>query len=134
MSTENALVKPADLANLMRDKIRAELVKLIPDEAWDGLVSNEWDRFFGKKSSSSYGATSMTEFERMIQNILREEAQKNVMPIIEQKLREICWNDTGSETLTKLVKESAPAVMGVFTQEIVRQVAQAVQNNLGRQY
>jgi hypothetical protein len=129
MST-TAIDKPQDLAELMRDKVRTELVKLIPDEAWDRLVSSEWDDFFKPQPRGHYSHDRPPMFTELVQGMIREMVKERVKPLLEGKLNQLCWENTSSEMLNELMKGSSKHVLQAFTEGLVRQVADAIQRNL----
>jgi hypothetical protein len=108
MSTENTTaVQPYDPARLMdavRDRIKAEFVGLIPEDAWRQMVDAEIKRFFARTTvQTNYGRDTETRpspFESLVAEMMRERSKELVRQALEAQ-----WDNTTQEHASPLLAE-----------------------------
>ncbi|MAG67100.1 MAG: hypothetical protein CMK74_14720 [Pseudomonadales bacterium] len=128
------IIKPEDLTNILRDKVRASFMELIPDEKWDEMVNAEWTAFFSEKQSDHYPYNKEpSRFRYMIRNEMSRQVMEKIKPLLHQKVNECQdWNVHADEALNAIVAGAGDAVMKGFVKGLVQHITLELQQVLSR--
>lgn len=73
-------IDPSVFADRLRDRIRATLGDLIPEDAWDTLMKAEMDRFFNarREGSGFYERSIPSDFTAIVQEMFAQHVRERV--------------------------------------------------------
>lgn len=136
MSGEIAPYDPAKLMDAVRDRIKAEFVALIPEDAWNKLVNVEVKKFFETTTSSGYyeNRTLPSPFGKIVWEELEKETRVRVKALLESSEWAGEWDGQGgrkaSEAVKKLITEKSgeilATVIGVAIQGAIESARQRI--------
>lgn len=146
MSSENkvAVLDPVTLADQIRDRVRQQIVSVIPDEQINGLIKKEWDIYFSNKTTTyrSYGSTvteddkiSRSDFERAIKAEMEKYIREKIGTAVAEHMKaftEGTWTSMGKETVKRFVEDYAPYAMKAIVHDIAEKSLQQAAQNLPR--
>jgi len=129
MSEEKQIIQydPSKLMEMVRDRIRATYVSLIPEEQWSQMVKKEIDAFFVEREG-------YRNYERMsnFKQVVYGELEKKAKEIAKQYLDSISSNDWEGNVLkpSDFVKELFAEHAGkILLSTLGNMVQQAVNNS-----
>jgi len=106
---------PAKIMDAVRDRIKAEFVSLIPEDAWKGLVDAEVKKFFEAPREDHYSRGYPSDFQRTVWGCLEVEVKKRVKEYLDSPEWLEEWSNNGkplaSEAIKKVLIDNAPAVL-----------------------
>jgi hypothetical protein len=106
---------PAKIMDAVRDRIKAEFVSLIPEDAWKGLVDAEVKKFFEAPREDHYSRGYPSDFQRTVWGCLEVEVKKRVQEYLASPEWSQTWTDAGkpmaSEAIKKILTDNASAVL-----------------------
>lgn len=105
MTTSSSLDKPQPFdptaaVNAIRDKIRGAMLDIIPTEQWDALIRAEMTSFMTDRvERRQYGedVRHEAEFKKIVRDILRENAEKQVRTLLDQPEWQMHFNGQAHE-------------------------------------
>jgi hypothetical protein len=132
-STDLEVIQPENLGDLLREKVQAAFVSLVPDEKWTSLIEHEWRRFFHEeKKDSHWGRDKPSRLSELLREIISSEVRKHVQPVVEARLRELSWDQVCSAEAIELLRKAGPMTMQAFSQQLVQLAAQEALNQLSQ--
>jgi hypothetical protein len=130
METTIEKYDPSKLMEMVRDRIRATYVSLIPEEQWAQMVKKEIDSFFAEKNISYDSRGIISDFKTVVYSELekktREEAKKYLESISHTE-----WND-GKYKAGEFVKQLFIEKSGEMFLSIMGSMVQNAINNAPR--
>lgn len=116
---------PVDFAGLLRDKIKKEMIELIPQAQFDKLVQAEIEKFLNKG------------LPELIRDMLREDIKKRLSAYFISDGWEQEWNKGVSkwgpgEQVRKLVKENIPQIIEAVIGGAFNDMMISFRNNMAR--
>jgi hypothetical protein len=109
---------PSRLMEMVRDRIRATYVSLIPEEQWTQLVKKEIESFFTEKETNEY---SRVDYISSFRRVVYLELEKKAKEVVADFLKSISnndWNGVGptpGEFVKKFFAEkSSEILLGVM--------------------
>lgn len=116
--TEKNVVEydPSRLMDAVRDRIKAEFVGLIPEDAWKEMVKSEVDNFLAPRHEPY---NNQRELPSLFQGVVLEELKTAVKAKMKEYLESKEWAtqwggqpmNTASEAVRKLVVEKSGEIM-----------------------
>ena len=123
-SSNTAIAKPENLADLVRERIKQAFVEIIPKAQWDELIAAEWADFFADKKNEPHSSP----FARMVKSEIAKEAKAQMTASLETALNDFTWGaEYGTDFVKELVKACAPAIVEAFTTQLIRSAAWQMQ-------
>lgn len=117
------------IMNVVKDRIKATFVSLIPDLEWEKMVKKEVDDYFRRKETG-YRRDSPSDFCQDVRKVLRERVEKAVQKIIEKEYKSFTCDGNGhlyvNENIKKMIIENAPVIF----ESVVSNMFQRVINNM----
>lgn len=85
MTAEIVKFDPGSYVEKLREKVKAALVDVVPDEQWDAMIKGEIDGFFKDKEVREYGSarTIPSAFKQVAERLIRDEAEKMVKDMLQ---------------------------------------------------
>jgi len=138
---ENAVAPydPAKLMDAVRDRIKAEFVGLIPEDAWKQMVKAEVDRFFQQQDAYNYGYNEHrkalpTQFQTVVWKALEEDTKARVKAFLESPEWAGEWDSNGqrkaSEAVKKIVVEKSGEIVASLLANVMQQAIEAARARL----
>ena len=139
MTTDIAM--PADASEILRDRIRATFLELLPKEKLDELIKKEWDRFFSDEVNRFYSQHDKipAPFKLMVRKELNEFFTEKLQGWVREFQGELwkCTEDGASvafdkvrldrsEFFASVVKEVAPSVLDDLVGNIVKSTIESM--------
>jgi len=142
---ETAMTFPRDAGEIIRERLKASFLEMMPDDTLDQLIRKQWEEFFQPKAKDerkpSWGYSqrdreaeeSISPFVLMVRNILRDTAAEKIKSLLNDEMNATMWNnyDKG-EVLAKIVKEAGPSIwrgaMSSFVDLVVQNALQDAAN------
>jgi len=142
---ETAMTFPKDAGEIIRERLKASFLEMMPDDALDQLIRQQWEEFFApkdkgdRKPSWGYGPKdreaeeSISPFVLMVRNTLREIATEKIKSLLNEELNATQWNnyDKG-EILARIVKEAGPEIwrgaLSSFVELVIQNALQDAAN------
>ena len=129
---------PAAAVNAIRDKIRGQMLDVIPTEQWDNLIKAEMQAFMTDQPKKDYyGRTdgvTPAGFKQIVRSILDDEAKKRVRELLGTPEWLGQWSNDGKTEAGRAVRdyvtEMGPEILRVCMNEIIAQSVQAVLNDM----
>jgi len=122
MAEEPVKYDPAKLMEMVRDRIRATYVSLIPDDQWTAMVKREVDLFFEEKNETTYGTTRSSRFKDVVFSELEKVAKEKVKEEL-AKLSEGFWTGEVSPQVQKLWVDNMGAIVANVFGRAIQQYA-----------
>jgi hypothetical protein len=137
---ENAIVSydPSKLMDAVRDRIKAEFVGLIPEDAWKQMVKAEVDRFFKTEDMYSYGYSDRkalpSQFQRVVWDTLQEDTKARVKAFLESPEWSGEWDGNGQrkagEAVKKIVVEKSGEIVASLLANAMQQTIEAARQRI----
>lgn len=128
MTTDMATYDPSKLMDSVRDRIRSEFVKLIPEEAWASLVKKEIDQFF-KEEASGY-RSQQSGFQRIVWGVLEDRVKDSLKEYFDSEEWRGSWNSNGKPVASKVVNDLIKNNMQEIVTGILGGALQSVLQNM----
>jgi hypothetical protein len=137
------LTRPDNIADMVRDKVKAALVEIIPQEQWDNLIKAEWEAFFKERTVSGYHSgsgraeTKPSLFTEMIHEEIKSHLKGKIKDRVQEELVGVSWDGKpeGDSLLFKEVVEAcAPHIVRAFSREIISNMSMQIRTALGSQF
>ncbi|MFH1184508.1 MAG: hypothetical protein V1755_05655 [Chloroflexota bacterium] len=125
--TPEAIAAPANLAELLRDKIQKEFVSLISPEQWDTMLQREWDAFFLPGRNAYRGETTPSKLSELIKAEVERGVKEHLLPLIAQRLEGLAWEHMATEATSQIISECSGKVMGAFVERLMATLAMEIQ-------
>ena len=116
---------PSKVMNLVKDRIKATFVSLIPDVEWEKMVNKEVDDYF-KRKEDGYRRNSPSDFECDVRNVLRKRVEEVTKEIIEKEYTTSGYNLEINENIKKIIAENASQIF----ENIIGNMFQNAINNM----
>lgn len=128
---------PGKLAEQLRDKIRIDMAKLMPDAMWEGLLKKEADKFFAEETERrSYGKLQViTDFGRVVNEVLEEETKRRVKEMLSSSEWAGYWGGQGEvagERIKELVLENSSQILASLLANSIQGVVSQMNINMGK--
>jgi phosphopentomutase len=120
-----------NVSEVIKDRIKAEFVRLIPEDAWQGLVDNCLTQFqFKERAGYGRDSEKPSELERMITQEIEVLAKNRIAEVLSTKATSGNWNDTTvMKAIEKSIQEYLTANFAVLMAGFVNQIAQGAISN-----
>jgi hypothetical protein len=121
------IARPENLGELLRERVQAAFVTLVPAAQWDQLIEREWRTFFHEEVKESYYGSRSTKPSRLselLREIISEEVRRHVQPVVEARLNELTWEQVCTAEALSLLEQAGPKTMQEFTRSLVQLAAQ----------
>lgn len=133
MSTEIEKFDPSKLTGGIKDRIKATLASLIPDEQWEALINREVEAFFQEEQLDQYYRStkkSPSQFRTLVWEQLKDQCREQVLVFLSTYRSEIWENNKikVNERFKQLILDNAPEM---FT-NIIADIMQQTLNNMPR--
>lgn len=136
-SKEVVQFKPQDFQEQLKEKIRAEIGNLIPDEQWTALVKQELDAFFNNKYEEGVGFQADTFRPAYLTKVCNEEIAKYCREKVQEVLRgeewQKQWDGKGraiaSAAVSEILKQNANEIFASMFSGVAQNVVEYLQNN-----
>jgi len=131
MENQVAQYDPAKLMEMVRDRIRATYVSMIPDEQWTSMIKKEVDAFFQVRDGG-YQQRYFSSFGQVVQEELAKAAREKVSAII-LELGEDMWTENGmkpNEEIKKMCIENSGAIMASLISSAFQGAIQQMRGHL----
>jgi hypothetical protein len=122
------IARPVDLTSLLREKIQAEFLKLIPEATWDTLIEKEWKDYFNPTKERWSDAPS--PFERQMKHLMEAGIKERLKKTIDEKLSLMDCDEAAKEFMVHVAKESGPGMLNAFFENIIRIAAGQMSDQL----
>lgn len=136
MSGEVSTYDPAKLMDAVRDRIKAEFVSLIPEDAWKKLVDAEVKKFFETTADNGYSQnrTFPSPFGKIVWEELDKETRVRVKALLESSEWAEEWDGQGgrraSETVKKLITEKSGEILTNVIGGAIQQTIEAMRTRI----
>ena len=137
---ENAVAPydPAKLMDAVRDRIKAEFVGLIPEDAWKQMVKAEVERFFKTEDVYSYGYSDRkalpSQFQRVVWDALQEDTKARVKAFLDSPEWAGEWGENGQrkagEAVRKIVVEKSGEILSSLLANAMQQTIEAMRQRV----
>jgi hypothetical protein len=125
-----------DYAAKIRDRIKAALVDIIPDDQWTMMIKAEVDRFLTSSTrdrSYGYAERVPSGLEEIVNQVLREEVTQRLKAMFATPEWAGQWDGTKgefkvSERVSELIRKNAPDIIEAWLGEAVQQILRNMQN------
>lgn len=118
----NSVVKfePGTFVEKLREKMKAALLDLIPEEQWESMLKAEVDAFFKNKTVQVNTASYYRNEERAggfrsaVREVLTAETKKRVLAMLETDEWSGHWDGSrqvAGKTVAKIVRENAAEIL-----------------------
>lgn len=130
---------PARLMDAVRDRIKAEFVGLIPEDAWKAMVKAEVERFFKAEDVYNYGYGSdrkalPSQFQRVVWDALQEDTKARVKAFLSSPEWEGEWDGQGNrkagEAVKKIVVEKSGEIVAALLAGVIQQTIEAARSRI----
>lgn len=116
---------PAAAVNAIREKIRGQVLDVIPSEQWDALIRSEMKSFMEDQveNKGSYNEKVIpAAFKIIVRSILSEEAEKIVKGVMNGNEWSSVYDSSNQrykagEAIRKLLIENGPAIMETYMKD-----------------
>jgi hypothetical protein len=123
MSTDLSTQVVPNLKDVVTDRVRAEFVRLIPDEAWKAMVEKEL-KFFTTATADQYNRGPV---QSPVQVMIRDELRKLIADGIKKELEteafRAAWDGQRhvvGPAIKEMLKELAPEMVGAMFAGVVQ--------------
>ena len=104
------------LGDAVKDKVRKAMMDAIPDDALQGLIKAEFDKFFIDQQDRHYSSNPPTPsaFKTMVKREIETAMNEKVKEIIKGQVNKVTteWeSDGGYKVIGELVEKMAPAAL-----------------------
>ena len=129
------LAKPANLGELLRERVQAALVDLITPEQWGALLTEEWnkllvDRVEPKTWTFGENKHIPAAIKHMIANELQAQVGERVKPLVRDHLDRLgteMWEATAVGVMSAMIEEVARATMAQWKTNLIQEVVMNIQ-------
>jgi len=131
METNVQTYDPSKLMEMVRDRIRATYVSLIPDTQWTAMVQQVVDDFFKEGNQQYYDRKSHSPFKGLVY----EELEKKSREIVQNFLASISsteWTSYGmkpNEYIETFIKENAGTIFSNVIGGMIQNTLSMMQNH-----
>lgn len=102
---------PSALANAVKDKIKLEILNVIPPEQWHQMIEGAVRSFTAPRQDTSYngrGATIPSELEELVYGTIRDTCKASIKSVIEGPEFMSRWMpDQGKHAAAQVIEEIA---------------------------
>lgn len=124
----------ANLADTIRDRVRTQIVNVIPDEQIDGLIKKEWESFFVTPPRTNNWDTTekKSAFQTMIEKEVNAYFTTKVKESLDKQLEiftQASWDAHAKKYLNEFVKGYAPMALEGIGARLAEAALQNAQNN-----
>lgn len=131
---------PAAAVNAIRDKIRGQMLDVIPTEQWDSLIKAEMKSFMTDvPMKNSWGETKVVTsgFKSIVREILEEDARKHVKAFLDSPEWQHNWDTkkgerVAGEAVKAYITEKGPEILRRLMNEIIANAIQSILSETGR--
>lgn len=135
MAEETALDRPADLGQMLRDRVRNLFAELIPDEKLDAMITAEWDRFTKPTRRAGRYQNDYETVPSELQQMVTKVVQDRVKAQMDRVVQDHVWNgEITDEFMHGLITAAIPGVARAFTEMLARNACKAAQEIMQRGY
>ena len=132
----NAISTQITFAQEITDKVRQLIMNAMPEEKLQGILQNEYDKYFNDKVDR-YGSKELSEFSRLVQREVRTFMEAKVREMVNSYLTTLVWGN-GSVEAKAILAEITPCVQHALAQDAAKVVAttfiSGLQANMNRQF
>lgn len=132
----SSLTQPLNLADLIRDKVRAEIVSTIPDEQVNTLIKKEWESYFLSPSLDSWKTYSdedrLSPFQREIRKCVRESLTTKIKEAIDKEMlyfTQSTWENQAKSAVSSMIRQYSQDVLEGLTRDIANRAVMNLRNN-----
>lgn len=135
LTTPTDTFDSADLASQLRDKIRLDVAKLMPEETWTKLLQSEIDKFFAERKSTYYRDRNAgpSPFAELVEAVMREESRARVKALLEGEEWKGFW-DGEKEHMGAEIRRMITDKAGEIVANVLGSAMQSAVNNLRSQF
>lgn len=131
MSTDLAMFDPSKIVDNIKDKIRLEILGVIPPEAWKKMIERAVKDFTAPRPGNyNSNGPLPSRLEEMIHNEIREQFKKDVTDVLNSESFKMTWDSKNggkyqpSELVKQIAIEAAPAILSQMVSNIVQTAVQ----------
>jgi hypothetical protein len=134
MSNELAKLDFSQVAEGIRDRIKAAFVDSIPDEQWEALIQEEF-RQFTETTKDRWNQESVAGFSQICQKLLHEAALEKIKAELEKPEWQAEWNKASDRIIEaivgnreKFVETTIEALIGRSAQAALDAIRHGIQS------
>jgi hypothetical protein len=124
--TEVTKFDPNAYVDKIREKIKASLIDVIPDDQWNTMLRAEITQFFESKRPAYHGGPAQpSEFHRVVMSVIEDETKTRVKELLNSPEWTSHWDGTkmqAADEIARLVRENSAAIMAKWLEAAITQV------------
>lgn len=120
MTTSMERWSPSDFKDVVEKRIREVFVDLIPEEAFQKMVSDALDAFTtGKVINDKYWPSGL---ERLIEEMLKSEVRNQLRTMLQGDQWRVNYEGVVGEKLAEIVHQATPAIIQMWVTDLVKNI------------
>lgn len=132
-------IAPYDATKLMdavRDRIKAEFIGLIPEDAWKAMVAAEVKKFFEAKPSPGYyeNRNMPSDFQKTVWDELEKETRARMKTFLSSPEWNTRWEGDGkkdvSEAVEKIVVEKSGDILAAILKGAIQSTVEEMRRRI----
>ena len=124
-------VTQTNIAELVRDKVRATILESIPQEQIDKLILSEYSKFFVRPAQERWSDKASTSpFETLVAGYIQSEIADRIKAAAAAELAKFSldWSNEGTKVVAEAVKALAPGMIQRAGEMMVQNVINNMKN------
>lgn len=129
---------PQSYADKLRDRMKASMVDIIPDEEWEMLLKTQLKDFFEDKSVvTAFGERKAqpSPFKNAVVQVLEEETKKRIREMLERPEWSGYWNGqeaVAGKAIEEMVKEHGADILNNWLSSAIQAVVSRIKYEMPR--
>lgn len=131
MAEEPKKYDPRDLIQMVKDRVKAEYVSMIPDDQWEQMIQREVDEFFQVRNQG-YDQRRCSDFQNIVREELNKKAREETIKLIEEKYPQMYSNlsEGIDNAMFKFIGEKGGELFAMTIYNNLISVLESFKNNL----
>jgi len=129
---------PEDLIEKLRERTKASIIELVPDEQWQSMTENMVNQFMKgtEMPDGSHTPDKDTEYGKMVFKIWEEVMQEKTKAYLQEMCNGMWENNIfkPNEVLKKILVDAAPDMFTSIMAGVAQQTMQMMQQNMPVRY
>ena len=121
-----------NVADTIREKVKATIVESIPKEQIDGLIKTEYNKFFDQPGVSSWDKPKLSPFQELVNEAIKAELQERLKAAIKAEVDKlgVNWNATAGSYIESTTKQLGPALLEGLVGSMVNNAVMRLRQDL----